>query len=104
STAGTIPGAVTLSGRIAMHRRQFLHRAAALAATCAVSQAAANEKPMLPIIDTHQHLWDLSKFRLPWIRRGDSLDRSYVLADYVKATEGLNVVKTVYMEVAVDPE
>src|SRR5438270_781905 len=86
-----------------MHRRQFLRGAAALAAAGTLSQAAANEKPMLPIIDTHQHLWDLSKFRLPWIRKGDPLDRSYIMADYLKATEGLNVVKTIYMEVAVDP-
>src|SRR4051812_13849582 len=21
----------------------------------------------MPIIDTHQHLWDLAKFRLPWV-------------------------------------
>lgn len=85
-------------------RRQFLKQGAALlAAACAPSIQAAPEKPMLPIIDTHQHLWDLKKFRLPWIEEGKPLARSYVLTDYAQATAGLNVVKTVYMEVDVEP-
>ena len=60
----------------------------------------------LPIIDTHQHLWDLTKFKLPW-HKGDEtkpLQRSFVLSDYLEATKGLNVVKTVYMEVDVEPD
>lgn len=59
---------------------------------------------MIPIVDTHQHLWDLDKFRLPWITKGDPLARSYVMSDYLEATEGLNIVKSVYMEVDVAPE
>lgn len=58
----------------------------------------------IPIIDTHQHLWDLTKFRLPWIKPGEPLAKSFLTADYLEATAGLNVVKTVYMEVDVDPE
>lgn len=63
------------------------------------------DAPPLPIIDTHQHLWDLSRFRLPWLEanRDSPLHRDFVMADYRRATEGLNVVKTVYMEVNVDP-
>jgi predicted TIM-barrel fold metal-dependent hydrolase len=56
-----------------------------------------------PIIDPHQHLWDLSRFRLPWLERGSALDRSFVTRDYLMATQGLNVVKAVYMEVDVEP-
>ena len=56
---------------------------------------------MLPIIDTHQHLWDLDRFELPWIEGAPSLNRNYVTGDYLAATAGLNVVKTVYMEVDV---
>jgi predicted TIM-barrel fold metal-dependent hydrolase len=56
---------------------------------------------MIPIIDTHQHLWDLSLFRLPWLEGGGKLQQSFVMNDYFQATEGLNVVKTVYMEVDV---
>ena len=59
---------------------------------------------MIPICDTHQHLWDLDKFRLPWVTKDSPLNRSYTPADYAKATEGLNVVKAVYMEVDVAPE
>ncbi|HTE19323.1 MAG TPA: amidohydrolase, partial [Armatimonadota bacterium] len=58
----------------------------------------------IPIIDTHQHLWDLDRFRLPWLEAGGPLARSFVMADYFAATEGLNVAKTVYMEVDVTPE
>lgn len=57
----------------------------------------------LPIVDTHQHLWDLSKFHLPWTKGNDVLARSFVMADYLQATAGLNVTKTVYMEVDVHP-
>ena len=59
---------------------------------------------MLPVIDTHQHLWDLSKFRLGWLKKGDPLDASYTPKEYAEATAGLNVVKSVYMEVDVVPE
>ncbi len=59
---------------------------------------------MLPIVDTHQHLWDLTKFRLPWLKEGDVFNKSHVMSDYLKATAGLNVVQTVYMEVDVAPE
>jgi predicted TIM-barrel fold metal-dependent hydrolase len=58
----------------------------------------------LPIVDTHQHLWDLSKFKLPWIERGSPLAKSYGMKEYLAATKGLNVVKAVYMEVDVAPK
>jgi len=57
----------------------------------------------LPIVDTHQHLWDLDKFTLPWCKDIPSLNRSFVTSHYLQATQGLNVVKTVYMEVDVTP-
>jgi L-fuconolactonase len=58
---------------------------------------------MLPIIDTHQHLWDLDKFRLAWTDSAPSLARNYLTSDYLEATKGLNVVKAIYMEVDVEP-
>lgn len=55
------------------------------------------------IIDTHQHLWDLNRLRLPWIEPGSILDRSYLTEDYRDATAAHRVTKSVYMEVDVAP-
>src|SRR4051794_35079462 len=85
-----------------MNRRQFIQSAAAAAVGTAVAPAEEKE-PALPIVDTHQHLWDLSKFRLPWIKKGSPLAKSFLMKDYLEATAGLNVVKAVYMEVDVEP-
>ncbi len=53
----------------------------------------------LPIIDTHQHLWDLSKLSLAWLPKEGKLSGSHTLANYWHEAKGLNIVKTVYMEV-----
>jgi predicted TIM-barrel fold metal-dependent hydrolase len=86
-----------------MNRREFLGTSLALAGSGALT-SAAEPKAMLPIVDTHQHLWDLKKFHLPWVKADSPLNHSFVSADYAKATEGLNIVKAVYMEVDVDPK
>jgi len=106
-------------------RRQFLGQAIAMAVTAGASASgggpasaqeagqsrvkpasrseSADAKGFPPIVDTHQHLWDLNRFRLPWLKDGTTLARSYLPEDYLKATEGLGVVQSVYMEVDVDP-
>lgn len=58
----------------------------------------------IPILDTHQHLWDLERFRLLWLTGDSPLNRSYLPEDYNEATAGLGVERTIYMEVDVDPE
>jgi len=90
-----------------LNRRQWLSATAATIALKPWSFILAENPPMsLPVIDTHQHLWDLTKFTLPWHGNdeGNPLRRSFVMSDYLEATRGLNVVKTVYMEVDVAPE
>jgi predicted TIM-barrel fold metal-dependent hydrolase len=67
----------------------------------------------LPIIDAHQHLWDLSLGKLPWLRDeppppfryGDTrpLRRDYLPADYRADIRGHRVVGTVYVETEWDP-
>jgi len=84
-----------------MNRRQFV--ASTLAAGVEVAGASAKDEERLPIVDTHQHLWDLKKFRLPWIEKGSHLDHSFLMSDYLKEAKGLNIVKTIYMEVDLDP-
>jgi predicted TIM-barrel fold metal-dependent hydrolase len=74
---------------------------AALAAGALADSLSAAEKDALPIVDTHQHLWDLTKFRLPWLGKDGELSRNFVTKDYLEAAAGLNIVKAVYMEVDV---
>src|SRR5215208_1337543 len=68
----------------------------------------------LPIVDAHQHFWDLSRNYHPWLcdpepipfRYGDysRLKRSYMPADYRRDSAGFDIVKTVYVEAEWDPK
>lgn len=92
-----------------LSRRAWLCQTAGAAAAISLlgrqapSKAADGKKADMPIIDTHQHLWDLERFRLPWLDGDAKLNRSFRMPDYLRATDGLNVVKTIYMEVDLDP-
>jgi L-fuconolactonase len=83
-------------------RRELIGGAIAGAALPAAEAAEAAEGA-IPIIDTHQHLWDFRLFHPPWLKGEPTLDKSTTMADYLKATAGQNVRKTIYMEVDVDP-
>ena len=88
-----------------MNRRTFIRQTAAAATAAGFLGAAdaAESKPPL-IIDTHQHLWDLTKQKLPWLSGVPPvLNQSYRTEEYRAATEGLNI-RAVYMEVDVAPE
>ena len=68
----------------------------------------------LPIIDPHQHFWDLQRNYLPWLcdehmipfRYGDysAIRRSYMPDDYRRDAAGHDVVGTVYVETEWDPK
>ena len=72
-----------------------------------------SESDDLPIIDAHQHFWDLERNRHPWLqdeppgafRYGDTsaLKRNYLPQDYRADARGQRVVKTVYVEAEWDP-
>ena len=67
----------------------------------------------LPIVDAHQHFWDLSLGKHPWLRGeppppfryGDTrpLRRTYLPADYRADSKGHRVVGTVYVETEWEP-
>jgi predicted TIM-barrel fold metal-dependent hydrolase len=95
-------------------RRDFLRRSVAAAATLGAasgfaSRLAAAEpqsnssKPMFKVVDSHQHLWDLKKFRLPWTAASPALARDFTMRDYLAATAGIPIEKSVYLEVDVEP-
>ena len=54
---------------------------------------------MPPIIDSHLHFWDMSKFKIPEIESYERLKRNFSLSDAGEAVINLNVEKIVYMEV-----
>lgn len=67
----------------------------------------------IPIIDAHQHFWDLEQNYLPWLcdeppvpfRYGDYMPirRNYLPADYFADAAEHRIVKTVYVETEWDP-
>ena len=59
---------------------------------------------MIPIIDTHQHLWDLKSLSLNWAKGDKVMDHSYLMSDYLEASKGTGIEQTVYMEVNVNTE
>ncbi|MCA9168581.1 MAG: amidohydrolase family protein [Planctomycetales bacterium] len=94
------------------NRREFLQTAAV--GSCAVAgmlhtsllaqPVAGAESDAIPIIDTHQHLWDLKTWDPPWLQTADPVLRArYTLDEYHQATAGLNVTQAVYMEIDVAP-
>lgn len=68
----------------------------------------AGELPGLPVIDAHQHFWDLDANYVPWLkdqppipfRYGDygALRRNYLPEDYRRDIQGLNLVGSVFVE------
>src|SRR5690554_2359964 len=89
-----------------MNRKEFLSTAAGI--TLATLEGKfllpSENQPLekIPKIDTHQHLVDTKRFGDGWAN--PPVPGNYDIESYKKATQGLNVVKAVYMEVAVPPE
>ena len=89
-------------------RRQFLETSVAATVAWGLSSCErVEEKPMdvaateIPVVDTHQHLWDLERFELPWLKGNEALEKQHLFPEYDAATVGIPVVQTVYMEVDV---
>jgi predicted TIM-barrel fold metal-dependent hydrolase len=67
-----------------------------------------------PIIDAHQHYWDLNANSYPWLngdtlvphRYGDysAIKRDYLPADYLRDSAGQNVIGSVYVEAEWTPD
>jgi len=89
-----------------MNRRDFLKRASqtaiAVSSSLPLRSTGKESSSPIPIVDTHQHLWDLTMFKLTWL--SPPLDRSFTTKDYMEATQGLHIVKAIYMEVAMPVE
>jgi len=59
----------------------------------------------MELIDCHQHLWDLTRFDLPWVKGiGLPLEAQHTPIEYADAISGTPISRRVYMEVDVTPE
>ena len=68
----------------------------------------------IPIIDAHQHFWDISLKKNPWLnpnkqilfRYGDykSICKNFLTSDYLEVSQNHNIVKTIHMETEWDPK
>lgn len=71
-----------------------------------IKALANGAKRAMDIIDTHQHLWDLSRHTYAWCAGIPKLNRSFVSADYQQAIanlpNGANVSAAVFVEADVD--
>lgn len=59
--------------------------------------------PHFPIVDTHLHIWDLSRLRYPWLASVPSLNKNHLIADYRRACGPVAVAKMVFLQCECDP-
>jgi L-fuconolactonase len=59
--------------------------------------------PISPIVDTHVHLWNPKKLRMPWLDGNALLNQRLDIDAYKQHTEGLEIEAMVYAEVDVAP-
>jgi L-fuconolactonase len=59
--------------------------------------------PDFLIIDSHVHLWDPARQRVPWMDNAPFLRRKAGMAEYGEATAGVEVEGLVYLEIDIAP-
>lgn len=85
-------------------RRQALAGlAAGAAAMISPTRAQSAEPAAFECVDAHVHIWDLDRFRMPWLDHSRTLKRSFSIADYREAAKGIGITSAVYIEVNVEP-
>ena len=59
--------------------------------------------PEVPIVDSHVHLWDPRRFRMPWLDDNAHLRQRFELREFSEHTQGLPIEAIVYLQVDVTP-
>lgn len=58
--------------------------------------------PAFPIVDTHLHIWDLTRLRYPWLANVPKLNRNHLIEDYRRACGPVQVAKMVFLQCECD--
>jgi len=56
------------------------------------------------IIDSHLHLWDISRFHYPWLDNVPSIKKSFFVEDYQKETNDFAIDKMIFVQAECLPE
>lgn len=59
--------------------------------------------PNFPIVDTHLHIWDPAEIRYSWLDGIELLNKPYLLADYDRHTDGVDIEAMVFVQCEADP-
>jgi L-fuconolactonase len=59
--------------------------------------------PLGPIVDSHVHLWDPTRFRMPWLDGNERIGKPFGLAEFRDHSAGIEVEGIVYLQVEVTP-
>jgi L-fuconolactonase len=59
--------------------------------------------PLGPIVDSHVHLWDPTRFRMPWLDGNERIGKPFGLAEFREHSAGVEVEGIVYLQVEVTP-
>ena len=59
--------------------------------------------PLGPIVDSHVHLWDPTRFRMPWLDGNERIGKPFGLPEFREHSAGIAVEGIVYLQVEVTP-
>ena len=67
---------------------------------------------MIKIIDTHHHLWDMSKFSYPWLTNQvdtflgnyNKICKDYLLKDFLEDAKSINLNKSIHIQAELEHE
>ena len=86
-----------------MWTRRKLLSASTVACLAAAVRATEVAPAGAQVLDAHVHVWDLKRFRLPWLSNDDRiLYRDFLVRDYLEAIRGTGVSRAVYVEIGLD--
>ena len=58
----------------------------------------------MKIIDAHLHIWDITNLHYPWLQTLNSINKTFLLNDYTRATKGYDIESMVFVQCECLPE